>query len=678
MPVLFFVPLCFVIILCFLFDRETYDRAGQDANVVSKIQSSYQQLQGEHLRVVESLKGREQNLMQENESLSSVIESLKENITCDRDEHVIAKHDWALEKEELTRVVSELRKELGNISSLKFTVEEELAVCSVQVSELENELNISNMRSRRAIAESAKAKKELDLTLAELKKVSEAHCTLKGAYENTELQSKDIQSKLQKAEELCALMGNRTTDSESLITSLRDSLDAACAERDVLRSELDACKQNVVAKAAEALEARDSMIAISSELEDVKSKLVVTESKLLVAVSTTDEFMSDATRNSDMQTENDSLKEKIVTLSALINEQQQALDAAAAHELESATNRGIFQKIAVESDAQAKRFGDQVVELSRLVANNQGEILHLKSQLKEKRNELKAMNQAVASMLKGETASSGSTKSKNVEKTASSDNGRMTETSPSVQQQMIWRDDLWTQALDIQSAVTDVATVIDGILPALKKLLSSTTEESVIHTSDSPSSVSSRPVRNTRMKAAAAMKKSENNPELYSPTSIPSAETLGMSIQNILDQLHDFQAVLLSPPWNDETVFAASSEIISGNIVPLKNSQCKRHAAASSNVLVMKAVIRMLLRVVRSQRKVVSESISSKTTMDSELAMEDIVNYNSELLSKTKYLESSRHTGSDLMNESNASSIWNVSDESEQENEYTLEELGLR
>lgn len=640
-----------------------------------ELQHLNEQMQMEHDNEMKAQRSIEDALNKNIDDLRSVINSLQSDIDCHKEEYESAAMEWKQEKSELTRLISALRTEAAELSALKFSVEEDLASSSVRIASLEDEMAAAHSRSRRSIAEAAKTKKQLDMTLSELQKITESYTIVRGTHEKCESRLEEVKEKLSRSEEVCKQFLGRSADTESTISSLRESLETAIAERDVVQSELSACRQNMFFSSKQSQDSKLIIEKLTSECESMKTKLVTTESKLLVALSATEEYRCNDKTAQNWEIEKATMCQKIDSLSALVVEQQKALDAASAYEAESGSNRAVFQKIATDADAQAKRFGDQVIELSRLLASSQGEILHLKSQLKEKRSELKAMNEAVTSMLTGDSSVVGTKHTVSIAaKSFLSPSGvGETLTSPSVQQQMVWRDELWTQALDIQSSVTDVATAIDSVSPMIEQYRKSKCTDEPLSPTNSNNSP---PARNTRMKVAASLKKGVGErPE------IPSAESLSVRIQYVLEQLHNFQTVLLSPPWNDETITDVATEIISGNIVPLKPSHRRRAFGSNINALVMKALIHMLVKVVRSRTPKNDKNISCNnanrmlvkpTTIFAE--DEAGINYRSANLDTRLY----ERAAYDMMNESNTSSIWNVSDESDTGGEYSLEEDMVR
>ncbi len=508
---------------------------------------------------------------------------------------------------ELEKLVSELRDQLADVVSLKFSVEEELAGASIRLKELQEELDLANSRSKRSVSEAARAKKELDVALRELQSSSESVAALRSAQERAEASVAELRASLTAVSEQLASSRAQCETLESELVELKcehaestGRMLTLAAEREVSGAVISGLRAKIAVLEETAAAHSDRVVQLTRACNEAQDRA----SRLEVAYHTA---RCDVEMIEAKDAEISALNKKLVEVLEIINIQQTTLEEAEKREIEFAEKRLKLQKIAVDADAQAKELSLKVIDLTQMLGKSQSDLMQVTSQLKDKKNELSALKNAVTAMISsgdgidvGATKADGQTSNRDGSSPSREGEGPSSPHDASVrlQLQKRWRDDLWSQGLDLQSAMSDVASITDAIAPLIASIGKSDSIGAAPVAAPSAGAVSSTP--KTRMRKVMEKRQSDS----VLPAEIDGS-SLSAAVQVVMERMHEFHSTLLSPPWEDKTIEEATTEIINAHIVDLKPVVLhSSKPSVSSNGGIPKAVVKVLLKwLMRIMRK---------------------------------------------------------------------------
>lgn len=308
------------------------------------------------------------------------------------------------------------------------------------------------------------------------------------------------------------------------------------------------------------------------------------------------------------------LKDGAQRQAALVDEcsRLEALVHAKDQELESALLR--YQTLAADACVNKSQsiadLQEKVTEITENYAKMQFDYMQVRSELNEKRKEVEALRSVSAKKV-----------------------GSMHAAASDLVLQSRWRDDLWTQGLELQSAVTDLTNIIRAIESGLRAVKPEE-DARASPSSDTEAIATGKTRLSTRLRI-----KIENKKHLM----YREVEDVNHVLSNIMERLMTFQTTLLTPPWEDKTVEQATEELLKGKLVELKRGKCtqeKELDGLKREVIVSKAIIKMLVRVMRkkttSSHHAVGHSNVDAAVVDNEVPLDysmdcgaddDVVNY---------------------------------------------------
>jgi chromosome segregation ATPase len=338
------------------------------------------------------------------------------------------------------------------------------------------------------------------------------------------------------------------------------------------------------------------------------------------------------------------LIEECSRLGALVHSKDEELESALLRYQALASNPGFGKS---ESSSYIH---EKIVELTEKFAKMQFDYNQVCAQLREKSDEIDAL------------------------RSVSIDRSRSTCAADDFVLQSRWRDELWTQGLELQSAVTDLTSILRSIESGMR----ATKAANNLHSDDSSANetetvASSKPRLSTRLRVKIESRKQSVHSELAGVNQI---------LSEIMDRLHIFQTTLLTPPWEDKTVEQATEELIKGKLVQLKYVESLKARDAHGlkyQATVFKAIIKMLLRVMR--KKIATKSSKSQVPYTLASSNEAVIKSNTAAIEDVP-LDYSMDCGAQGDNEDvvnySRSSVWDISsDEGEAETDSHDEEEDL-
>lgn len=469
-------------------------------------------------------------------------------------------------------------------------------------SEVSKESSVNEHKLNVLQTELAESQQKCSASLVEIQKLRKDHdIVLKELRVNTETVANlrislgNMERSLKDTQSREAILRLRLTESESKVKEME------CLREDVAHTD-----EESRVRIEELLEENSAFAAC---IEEFETKFVSMNSML-----------------KDGQRKNTALIDECSRLEALVHSKDEELENALLRYQTLAANFGLGN-----SDSSTSMH-EKIVELTGKCIKMQFDYKQVCAQLLEKDNEIKTLRSVSITM--NESVCAG-------------DNLVL---------QSRWRDELWTQGLELQSAVTDLTNILRSAESGLRPTKAVNVNDPDCCNSsvnESQAVANYKPRLSTRLRVKIESKKQLMHSELAGVNQV---------LSEIMDRLHIFQTTLLTPPWEDKTVEQATEELIKGKLVKLKRVESQREQGLHGlkcQATVFKAVIKMLLRVMRKK-------IATKFSESPAPARFASTNANRTVIEDDVPLDYSMDCGAqdDIVNYSR-SSVWDISSDEE-------------